>query len=201
MLEARFEKPMGELPQYTYLSIFDYTYAMLTCLKLSTLYAPGWDLQIVRKEINFDDFLEKQIQEIKHFMGKRTTAIKRNKGCASMKQLLGSMDQFERLYMKLSMLQVSLRAEMAHTIPPEGARAAAQAGFADSGAASAAVPGAGMAVPQVLLPQAVPQVRMQDLDGSSWQNICGLNEGETDFDTLMGWGATDTTWFCGDRPA
>ena len=102
--------------------------------------------------------------------------------------------------MKLSMLQVSLRAEMAHAIPPEGAGATAQAGLADSGTAPAAAPGAGMAVPQVLLPQAVPQVLMQDLDGPSWQNICGLNEGETDFDTLSGWGAGDMSWFCGDRP-
>lgn len=177
MLEARFEKPRSDRPRQTNLSTFDYAYAMLTCLKLSTLNIPGWDLRLVRKELDGDEFLDKQIGEIKDFVERRNRAI-RNIGGASTKEPSGSLDQYERLYEKLSAMRACLRTELAAAIPPEGFSETAQ----QPGTASAAGPATEMGAPL----QPFPEDFVQSLDGSFWQDACRMNEWELDFYSLLG---------------
>lgn len=202
MLVARFSRPRDDRPRQTCLSTFDSTYAILTSLKLSILNLPGWDLRLVRKELDFDEFLGKQIQDLKVLVGKRRQAIKENCG-ANVKELLPSLDQYEHLLARLSALQISLRVELAATIPPEGDGETAQAGFADPETAPL-VPAAGP-VPDVAFPsesfsfEGLPQ----EIDGAFWQDVCRLNEWETDFFSLLGWGTAEAPcpgWTCPGRP-
>ncbi|KUI59835.1 hypothetical protein VP1G_07056 [Cytospora mali] len=192
MLEARFEKSKDDRPRQTYLSTFDFTYAMLTCLKLSTINIPGWDIRLARKELDFDEFLDKQIQDLKDFVAKRSKAIKRTGG-ANTKMLLGDLDQFECMYKKLEKLRISLKAELAATIPPEGASETAQVGFADPGMDSATELGP----PDMVFPSdSFPEDLIQGLDGSFWQDVCWVNEWDPGFGALMGW---EASWICPER--
>ncbi|ROW12057.1 hypothetical protein VMCG_00761 [Cytospora schulzeri] len=201
MLEARFEKPRSERPRQINLSTFDYAYAMLTCLKLSILNVPGWDLRVVRKELDCDEFLGKQIQDIKDFVAQRKRAFKGDGGGGTDEQL-GHIDQFERLHKKLSAIRVSLRAELAATIPPEGPGETTQAGPTDQGTESTAGPVTDVAAPLELFPEDL----MQNHDGSFGQDICRVGEWEMDFYSFLGWGAGDTSepaytsWMCADNP-
>ncbi|KUI65676.1 Glycoprotein-N-acetylgalactosamine 3-beta-galactosyltransferase 1 [Cytospora mali] len=192
MLEARFEKSKDDRPRQTYLSSFDFTYAMLTCLKLSTINIPGWDIRLARKELDFDEFLNKQIQDLKDFVAKRSRVIKRTSG-ANTKILLGDLDQFEIMYKKLEKLRVSLKAELAATIPPEGASETAQVGFSNPGMD----PAMELGLPGMEFPSgSFPDDLIQGLDGSFWQDVCWVNEWDPDFGALMGW---EVSWLCPER--
>lgn len=140
MLEARFRHDArggGDRPPFICLASFDYAYAMLVCLKLSTLSLPGWDLRLVRSEgIDFERYLLLQIRELEDF-----TAMRKDPKSPEVVPLLvdervataagpragvvgGVMpppsfeDPFVRLYTRLSQLRVCIVAELAATMPP-----------------------------------------------------------------------------------
>lgn len=189
MLEARFEKPRGDWPRQINLSTLDYAYAMQICLKLSTLDVPSWDLQLVRRELDSDEFLDKQIQDVKNLLEMRNRALENKVDSAGARDQPLGLDHYERSYRKLSGIRARLRTELAATIPPEGTGATAQAGIEEPGTASAAgsVTDTGMMV----LPS-VPEDMMPSLDGSLWQEVCRMSEWEIDFCSLLGWGGDDT---------
>ena len=69
-LDNRFTYEIREHPVFTSLSSFDFVYAFLTALKLITHQAPGWDLARARQALEFDRFVERQVQDVE-FMAER----------------------------------------------------------------------------------------------------------------------------------
>lgn len=199
MLEARFEVPMVERPRQTCLSSFDYTYAMLTSLKLSTLALPGWDLTLVRRELDAGKFLDMQIQEVKWMLERRSRGAWRaedhdkdnnNSGCGIRSvapDLRATLDPLETLYKRLLELRVPLQAELLAAVEREN----------DSrDAAAAAAPGVDAEVPlgdEQLVAAADPAMLdfTQDPEGPFWQDMYRVNEWETNFSSLFGWGLDD----------
>jgi len=50
---------------------FDFVYSFLTALKLITLRLPGWDLDAVRRELEFDKFIERQVRDMEYMVDRR----------------------------------------------------------------------------------------------------------------------------------
>ncbi|KAI7778152.1 hypothetical protein LA080_002578 [Diaporthe eres] len=200
MLEARFEVPMVDRPRQTCLSSFDYTYAMLMSLRLSTLALPGWDLALVRRELDAGKFLDMQIQEVKWLLEKRSRGAWRaedydkdnnnNRGCGIRRvarDLRATLDPLETLYKRLLELRVPLQAELLAAVERDS-------DSRDAVAAEAA-PNARAEVPLgdeqlVAAPAADPAVLdfTQDPEGPFWQDMYRVNEWETNFSSLFGWG-------------
>lgn len=194
MLEARFEVPMVDRPRQTCLASFDYTYAMLTSLKLSTLSLPGWDLGLVRRELDAAKFLDMQIHEVKFLLEKRSHGawrpdagrVRRHAGAAT-------LDPLETLYTRLMELIVPLRAELAAAMERQNEGAAAAAVLA----APAEVPVEEEQQQQVQQQQQIGAADpgmldfTQDPEGPFWQDMYRVNEWETNFSSLFGWGLDD----------
>lgn len=212
MLEARFEIPMVERPRQTCLSSFDYTYAMLTSLRLSTLALPGWDLALVRRELDAGKFLDVQIQEVKWLLEKRSRGAWRaddydkengssgsnnnngGKGGAgrASRDLRATLDPLETLYKRLLELRVPLQAELLAAIERESDGA----GGREAAAAAAAPTSEPTDVPlgdEQLVAAADPAMLdfTQDPEGPFWQAMYRVNEWETNFSSLFGWGLDD----------
>lgn len=214
MLEARFEIPMVERPRQTCLSSFDYTYAMLTSLRLSTLALPGWDLALVRRELDAGKFLDVQIQEVKWLLEKRSRGAWRaddydkenssgdsnngGKGGAgrASRDLRATLDPLETLYKRLLELRVPLQAELLAAIERESGGGGGREAAAAAAAAAAAPSSEPADVPpgeEQLVAAADPAMLdfMQDLEGPFWQAMYRVNEWETNFSSLFGWGQDD----------
>lgn len=199
MLEARFEVPMVDRPRQTCLSSFDYTYAMLTSLRLSTLALPGWDLALVRRELDAGKFLDMQIQEVKWLLEKRSRGAWRaedydkdnnnnSSGCGIRRvarDLRATLDPLETLYKRLLELRVPLQAELLAAVERESDSKNVEA--------AAAAPGEAAEVPlgdEQLVAAADPAMLdfTQDPEGPFWQDMYRVNEWETNFSSLFGWG-------------
>lgn len=70
-LANRFAAEIGEYPRFICMSTFDFIYAFLTALKLITLRMPGWDLNKVRQELEFDKFVERQVIDMEFMVERR----------------------------------------------------------------------------------------------------------------------------------
>lgn len=199
MLEARFEIPMVDRPRQTCLSSFDYTYAMLTSLKLSTLALPGWDLALVRRELDAGKFLDMQIQEVKWLLEKRSRGAwradddggggngKSGTRCAA-RNLHATLDPLETLYKRLLELRVPLQAELLAAVErdSDGSRDVV---VAAAPAAAAEVP---VGDEQIVVPADPTMLDFtQDPEGPFWQDMYRINEWETNFSSLFGWGPDD----------
>lgn len=213
MLEARFEIPMVERPRQTCLSSFDYTYAMLTSLRLSTLALPGWDLALVRRELDAGKFLDMQIAEVRWMLEKRSGGTWRadedmagNKTTGphgrAARNLRATLDPLETLYTRLLQLRIPLQAELLAAVEREneneneagggGREVLEQAAAAPGGQAAEAPMGGGGGDDQ--LGAAADPTMMdftQDPEGPFWQDMYRVNEWETNFSSLFGWGLDD----------
>lgn len=204
MLEARFEIPMVDRPRQTCLSSFDYTYAMLTSLRLSTLALPGWELALVRRELDAGKFLDMQIQEVKWLLEKRSGGAWRaedyekdrssnNNGrggtCCASRNLRATLDPLETLYKRLLELRVPLQAELLAAVEREKDGAGAR----DLVAAASGMPADAPLGDDQLVAAADPSMLdfTQDPEGPFWQDMYRVNEWETNFSSLFGWGLDD----------
>ncbi|KAM0820879.1 hypothetical protein AB5N19_06700 [Seiridium cardinale] len=70
-LALRFTQSIAEWPRFPCISSVDFMYAFITCLKLITLQAPGWDLALVRQEISLHVLVERQIQDMEFVVNRR----------------------------------------------------------------------------------------------------------------------------------
>ncbi|KAK5664177.1 hypothetical protein OQA88_393 [Cercophora sp. LCS_1] len=70
-LENRFAADIGEYPRFICMSTFDFIFSFLTALKLITLRLPGWDLNDVRQELEFDKFVERQVRDMEFMVERR----------------------------------------------------------------------------------------------------------------------------------
>lgn len=70
-LTNRFARTTSQYPRFTCMSSFDFVYAFLTCLKLITLEAPGWDLQIVRRQLPLDELIDRQVEHMEQVANQR----------------------------------------------------------------------------------------------------------------------------------
>jgi len=71
-LTTRFAMKLGSAPQSLCVHAFDYMYAFLTALKLMTVQTPGWDPRRARVELNFDEYLDQQICDMRALAVRRT---------------------------------------------------------------------------------------------------------------------------------
>ncbi|KAH8880399.1 hypothetical protein GQ53DRAFT_669908 [Thozetella sp. PMI_491] len=67
----RFAGPFSDCPRFICMSTFDLVYAFLTCLKLITFDAPGWDKNLVRQELYFDQMLKRQAEDMEVMAAQR----------------------------------------------------------------------------------------------------------------------------------
>lgn len=207
MLEARFEVPMVDRPRQTCLSSFDYTYAMLTSLRLSTLALPGWDLALVRRELDAGKFLDMQIQEVKWLLEKRSRGAWRaedfdkendstNSGCSIRRvarDLRASLDPLETLYKRLLELRVPLQAELLAAVERENdsREQAAEAGAAPGAAAEVPLGDEQLVAAAAAADPAAMLDFTQDPEGPFWQDMYRVNEWENNLSSLFGWGLDD----------
>lgn len=70
-LANRFAKPIEDDPRFVCMSAFDIMYCFMTCLRLATLQVPGWDLALVRKELDLDSLVERQTRYLKMISERR----------------------------------------------------------------------------------------------------------------------------------
>lgn len=129
MLETRFRKGGDDdvrRRRFTGLATFDYAYAMIVCLRLSSLGGlAGWDLGLLRRELDFDRYLVLQIEELREFTAQRTQGPgpehddDMDGGNGSMQQQ-PFQDPYTHLHDKLVKIRACIVAEMAATMPPDG---------------------------------------------------------------------------------
>lgn len=217
-LEGRFVSPDGSWPRSIFITSFDYAYAMLVCLKLSTLSLPGWDLRLVRKELDFDHYLVTQTDELRRLSVMRHRGSQANDTGGRQQQSgneAGSpQDPYYRLHTKLAKLREFLLAELAGSLPQEGSQTDASRSDADvsasSSAASAVTKPEAAAVDNDMAPAAPMQTMdtngipvpeygneftddmTQGFDDGFWQGMY-TNEWETNFSAILGWGNDDAT--------
>ncbi|KAH8198022.1 hypothetical protein TruAng_007797 [Truncatella angustata] len=71
-LALRFKKSIAtEWPRFLCIASVDFMYAFITCLKLITLQAPGWDLSLVRQNLGLGVLVERQIGELEILLQRR----------------------------------------------------------------------------------------------------------------------------------
>ncbi|KAF3770487.1 hypothetical protein M406DRAFT_336152 [Cryphonectria parasitica EP155] len=131
LLEARFFVQPDTRPRSFCLASFDYTYGMLVALKLSTLDLPGWDLRVVRKELDSDKYLVLQIQELWELVMERNRRglpiadggggggggeVEKN---AAQQRRPSFQDPYKRLLSKIIQLRASIVADLAASMPAE----------------------------------------------------------------------------------
>ncbi|KAJ4409435.1 hypothetical protein N0V82_009476 [Gnomoniopsis sp. IMI 355080] len=183
MLEARFETKFDGWPRSIVLASFDYTYAMLICLKLSLLQLPGWDLRLVHKELNFDKYLMKQIVDLGKF-----TSQRRKKTTPGRSEF---QDPFVHLQTRLVQLRVSIMAELSASQPPESQ----QPQDTNKAAHDASLIDEAVTVPDYMTTfgETLPDEAAQALDDPFWQDWTKSNEWESSFSVILGWGADDAS--------
>ncbi|KAM7199817.1 hypothetical protein V8F33_004221 [Rhypophila sp. PSN 637] len=98
-------------PRFSCISSSDFIYTFLTALKLIMLSLPGWDLDVVRREMCFVDFLERQCVEMEIITGRRVSQFSR----ASTTLEPEMVDMFANLTRKMRRLSGQMRAELETT--------------------------------------------------------------------------------------
>lgn len=195
MLEARFKKPQDIWPRTISLSSFDFTYAMLVCLKLSLLQLPGWDLRVVRAAFEFDKYLMLILEDLRKFTlrrGQRQT-IEDADGpppADGTPRPAPFQDPYVHLYSRLCQLRLTIRAELSATLPLEPQQAK-ETGDVSSDAALVNEERAGAPGPDTgpALGESFPD----GFDDLFSQDGYKPNEWEMNFSTLLGWGFDDAT--------
>lgn len=196
MLDARFKKGIDGWPRSIALASSDYTYAMLVCLKLSLLQLPGWDLRLVRKQLDFDEYLVMQIVDLQSFTSWRKEPHSADHKGGPPEGARGPsefQDPFVRLHIKLSQLRVCILAELSASLPPDPQRPKdisepRQTATLVNG--EVAAPGSSIST---AFGDAFSDNPMQGLDDPFWQDLYKSNEWETNFSVLLGWGSDDMT--------
>lgn len=123
--------------RYTALTSLDFTFSMLTCLRLSTLNLPGWDLWLVRQEVDFNRTLSLQHQNLKKFADmRRERLLASGAGVVDGREGTGGgggeeeggrrrnlppgfVDPYECLQSRVAQLGIMVEAELAATMPLE----------------------------------------------------------------------------------
>lgn len=186
-MEIRFRKVNHEWPQFICLCSFDYAFSMLVCLKLLTMHIAGWDLRLARKELDADRYLLWQIEELRDFTAERHRPRGRvDDGEGTKGQ---SSDPFVRAQKRMSQLRMCIMAEMASDLPESGDANEVRSGRA---------PDEHMAVttspPTTGLPgHDFVSGLVDDFNDPFWQDMYNINEWETNFSALLGWGPDDVT--------
>ncbi|EPE07288.1 trna processing endoribonuclease [Ophiostoma piceae UAMH 11346] len=60
----RFQDCVSDRPRFLCLTSYDFIYTFLTALKLITIQVPGWDCRRARRELAFDDVIDRQILDL-----------------------------------------------------------------------------------------------------------------------------------------
>lgn len=188
MLDLRFSKlPTAAIPalQYIPLTGSDYTFAMLTCLRLSTVNLPGWDLRLVRREVDFNKYLAIQYQVLKTFVDTRREALLSDGGVGADGQDVrdggrrrnvppGFVDPFDTLQIQIAQLGAMVKAELVATMPPDTPApsmekgttsregCAAKSGEAGSSTSSDNMAGKGAAAAEVSAAAPAPTADLRD---------------------------------------
>lgn len=201
MLTAKFALRKNVYPRSFCLASYDYTYAMLVSLKLSTLDLPGWDLRLVRQELDFDRYLVTQIQELRKFAAARADTSRNGDGDgdASRSTAHGHpefQDPYIRLIKRLAQLRARIASELATSLPPD-VQLVRDAGAQDPDAAAAAAADAtAQNTTQDMTAIFGAEVSVdvpQSLGDLFWQDLYKANEWENNFSALLGWGPDDVT--------
>ena len=58
-------------PHFICMSGYDFMYAFIVCLKLVLLNVPGWDVQVVKQELNLEPFIDMQVRHFNEFARRR----------------------------------------------------------------------------------------------------------------------------------
>ncbi len=114
-LQNRFASPIDDQPRFLCLNSLEYMYAFVTALKLMTLQLPGWDCCQVRRELDFDELLDRQIHDM-HKLSER----RRKKT-----EVESTDDPFLRLGKKIELVKAALLSEL-DNLAPLGATPAEQ---------------------------------------------------------------------------
>lgn len=187
MLEARFRKIDGQRRRFIGVATFDYAYAMITCLKLSSLNLPGWDLGLLRRELNFDRYLVLQIEELREFTAQRNQSRGPDDGMQPFQ------DPYVCVHDKLVKIRACVVAEMAATMPPDSSHNSPEA-------MDAAGPGGTAHRDRSETTDVVVTESLEDgfsdslsgFDDAFWQNLYRDTEWETNMSALLAWGSDDT---------
>lgn len=203
MLDLRFSQlPTAAIPALQSIPLMgsDYTFAMLTCLRLSTVNLPGWDLRLVRREVDFNKYLALQHQVLKSFVETRREALMSDGGASAGGQDArdggirrnvppGFVDPFDTLQIQIAQLGAMVKAELVATMPPDtpapsmdkGTNSregcAAKSGEAGRSTSSDDVVGKGEAAAEVSAPVPAADLRddldeiMQTFHQSFWQDM------------------------------
>ncbi|KAM7193295.1 hypothetical protein V8F20_008490 [Naviculisporaceae sp. PSN 640] len=101
-------------PRFSCISSSDFIYTFLTSLKLIMLSLPGWDLDIVRREMCFVDFLERQCVEMEIITARRQRQFSQ----AGAPLATEIIDTFAKLTRKMRSLSEQMRAELETSCSP-----------------------------------------------------------------------------------
>jgi hypothetical protein len=157
----KFSQPLTAQPQFICMCSFDFLYAFLTVLKLVTFSMPGWDLQLARKELEFDYLVDKQIEDMQ-CLADRRLRVSSAQGGKGLEELSAQQQQdpYRRLAEQLRMLRDALCGQL-------------DADFNDN--LAKAVETGAMTVTDAT------QGIVKDLEGSLWQSLMGAT---TDWDSF-----------------
>jgi hypothetical protein len=111
----RFASPVADQPRFNCISSADLTYVLHTCLKLIMSNIPGWDLNQVRKELAFEEFVNLAINELRHVVDRRKK--RGNRSSVNERNSAVGEDPFELLGRKLTWLKAAVLGELEKTSP------------------------------------------------------------------------------------
>ncbi|KAK0621380.1 hypothetical protein B0T17DRAFT_493895 [Bombardia bombarda] len=75
----RFTHDVRGYPRFICMSSFDFIYAFLIALRLVTFRCDGWDLGLVRKELAFEQYVDRQVSDLKYLAKRRSRRTRRRR--------------------------------------------------------------------------------------------------------------------------
>jgi hypothetical protein len=157
-----FAEPLRDRPRFICTCSFDFIYASLMVLKLVTPAIPGWDLSTVRKELRFDDLVDKQIEDMQQIADRRMKASSARGARGEIPEGL-AQDPFRKLGEKLKMLRDVLCGQLDNGFNVNLAKAATTGAMTVTDATQGIV---------------------EDLEGSLWQSLMGAAADWESFDSI-----------------
>lgn len=118
----RFAQDIRNEPRFICLNSYEYMYCFLLSLKLITLRTPGWDPQVARRMLNFDEYLDRQISDMQVLAQRRrrrTVHIGDVMDQGSLRE--GFIDPFDRLAQRMTFLRSTLVKELDGEFPRDAA--------------------------------------------------------------------------------